>query len=132
MVLLLRTFVSDSLLENVGAPFSAVRPGWPLESEGAGRGPAVGGEASRAIWRAEGNTSHADSLRLEPEIESLPFFGTSWYTRGPSYWFRRTLLTLVCLGGVALYPVLYSERQARERLEPWYLEHDRTAPWHLG
>jgi hypothetical protein len=36
MVLLLRAWISETLLENVGAPFTAVRPGWPLESEGAG------------------------------------------------------------------------------------------------
>lgn len=30
-------------------------------------------------------------------IEKLPFFGTTWYTRGPAYWFRRALLSLLAL-----------------------------------
>jgi hypothetical protein len=176
-----------------------------------------------------GNSSRGEST-LEPEIESLPWFGTSWYARGPSYWFRRVVMTLLCLGVVGLYagiiggvllsglnsqdgrvvstvllvlvvvvgfatgiwiwrrspggqsaqpsrrtiwgvagtgaaagtlvragwllggvliffgailtsglvvvlliksftPVLEPEQQARERLEPWFREHGRTAPW---
>jgi hypothetical protein len=34
MVLVLREFIADGLLENVGAPFSAVWPWWPLDSSG--------------------------------------------------------------------------------------------------
>jgi hypothetical protein len=34
MVLVLREWVSETLVANVGAPFSAVRPGWPLETGG--------------------------------------------------------------------------------------------------
>jgi amino acid transporter len=37
----------------------------------------------------------------ELEIESVPFLGTSWYRRGPSYWFRRALFTLFWLALVA-------------------------------
>lgn len=32
------------------------------------------------------------------EVERLPFVGTSWYTRGWSYWLRRGLLTVLFLG----------------------------------
>jgi len=34
MVLLLRGFIADGLLENVSAPFAAVRPGWPFDHGG--------------------------------------------------------------------------------------------------
>jgi hypothetical protein len=47
-------------------------------------------------------TLHTGSPSLEPKIESLPWFGTSWFTRGPSYWFRRALLSLMFLGIVAV------------------------------
>jgi hypothetical protein len=40
---------------------------------------------------------------MEPEVESLPILGRTWYARGRSYWFRRALFTLFCLGIVALY-----------------------------
>lgn len=31
------------------------------------------------------------------EIESVPFFGTTWYTGGPSYWLRRALISVAVL-----------------------------------
>jgi hypothetical protein len=37
-----------------------------------------------------------------PEIESLPWFGTTWYTGGPAYWLRRALLSLLMLLVLAL------------------------------
>jgi hypothetical protein len=40
---------------------------------------------------------------MEPEIESIPILGRTWYARGRSYWFRRVLFTLFCLGVVAIY-----------------------------
>ncbi len=46
---------------------------------------------------------HAGSPALEPEIESLPFVGRTWYTRGPSYWFRRALMSLFFLVLTALW-----------------------------
>jgi len=84
MVLVLKAFLSDSLIAIVEVPFSAVRPGWPL-----------GNGASR------GDDLHADSSRTEPDIESLPFFGTTWYRRGFSYWVRRAGLSLFVFGLVA-------------------------------
>jgi len=38
--------------------------------------------------------THAGSVPLDPEIESLPLVGKTWYRRGPSYWFRRVLISL--------------------------------------
>ena len=32
-----------------------------------------------------------------PEIESIPWFGTTWYTGGPAYWLRRGLISLFML-----------------------------------
>jgi hypothetical protein len=48
------------------------------------------------------HTPHADSATLDPEIESLPFVGRTWYRRGPSYWLRRALFTLFFLVLAAL------------------------------
>jgi hypothetical protein len=39
----------------------------------------------------------------EPEIPSLPWFGTTWYTGGPSYWLRRALASLLLLACVGVY-----------------------------
>jgi amino acid transporter len=47
------------------------------------------------------------AAELEPEIESLPFLGRTWYRRGPSYWVRRVLFTLFWLGLVALDVVVF-------------------------
>jgi hypothetical protein len=42
-------------------------------------------------------------------IEPLPWFGTTWYERGPAYWWRRVAVTLVMLGGLAiLVPLAYA------------------------
>lgn len=30
-------------------------------------------------------------------IEKLPFFGTTWYTQGPAYWFRHMVLSFLAL-----------------------------------
>jgi hypothetical protein len=30
------------------------------------------------------------------QVESIPYFGRSWYRRGPGYWARRVVLTLIC------------------------------------
>lgn len=32
------------------------------------------------------------------QIERIPYFGRSWYRRGPGYWVRRVVLSLICLG----------------------------------
>lgn len=48
-------------------------------------------------------TVFAEKLAAQPEIESIPWFGTSWYRRGPDYWWRRFLLSLVLLAVVAIY-----------------------------
>lgn len=48
------------------------------------------------------NSSNGSSASLEPAIESLPFVGRTWYTRGPSYWLRRALFTLFFLALAAL------------------------------
>src|SRR5260370_15818084 len=45
----------------------------------------------------------AGSPALEPEIESLPFVGKTWYRRGPSYWFRRALMSSFFLLLTALW-----------------------------
>jgi hypothetical protein len=42
-------------------------------------------------------------------IEPLPWFGTTWYQRGPAYWWRRVAVSLVLLLSVAiLVPFVYS------------------------
>jgi hypothetical protein len=42
-------------------------------------------------------------------IEPLPWFGTTWYARGPAYWWRRAAVTLVMLVGIAiLVPLAYA------------------------
>jgi putative flippase GtrA len=42
-------------------------------------------------------------------IEPLPWFGTTWYERGPAYWWRRVAVSLVLLLSVAiLLPFVYS------------------------
>jgi hypothetical protein len=89
IVMILETWLSDSLIEIVSAPFSAVRPGWPLKTGGS-HGSTKKGDFERLF--------DAAAAELDPEIESLPFLGTTWYKRGPSYWFRRVLLTLFWLG----------------------------------
>jgi hypothetical protein len=40
------------------------------------------------------HAGHAASRPLEPEIDSLPLVGKTWYRRGPSYWVRRVLISL--------------------------------------
>jgi hypothetical protein len=51
-----------------------------------------------------GREHHADMW-----IEPLPWFGTTWYERGPAYWWRRAAVTLVMLGGAAiLVPLAYA------------------------
>jgi hypothetical protein len=47
--------------------------------------------------------THGGSPVVEPEIESLPFVGRTWYTRGASYWFRRALMSLFFLVLTALW-----------------------------
>ncbi len=37
-----------------------------------------------------------------PEIRAIPGWGTSWYTRGPTYWLRRVGVSLVMLFLVSL------------------------------
>lgn len=37
-----------------------------------------------------------------PTIEKIPFFGTTWYKRGPAYWFRRLLASLMMLVALAV------------------------------
>jgi lipopolysaccharide/colanic/teichoic acid biosynthesis glycosyltransferase len=188
------------------------------------------GMGSSVMTQPVMNSSDGNSAPLEPAIESLPFVGRTWYTRGPSYWFRRALFTLFFLalaalnmaflmavaltvkdriggevllvlavvvglasgiwlwrhippadskapsrratvsgagtgaaagtlaravGGVfagafllvaailtvgplvvvvlkSLTPVMYQERKARERLEPWFRAQGRVAPWHTA
>lgn len=34
------------------------------------------------------------------EVERVPFFGTTWYTHGIGYWFRRVLAALLMLAGL--------------------------------
>jgi hypothetical protein len=93
MVMILESWLSDSLLEIVSAPFSAVRPGWALKAGGSD-GSTEKGDPERRF--------DAAAAELDPEIASLPFLGTTWYRRGPSYWVRRALLTLFWLGLIAL------------------------------
>jgi hypothetical protein len=42
-------------------------------------------------------------------IEPLPLLGTTWYTRGPAYWWRRAAGTLVMLFSVAILALLAYE-----------------------
>jgi hypothetical protein len=55
------------------------------------------------VTQSRRDVPHAGSPALEPEIESLPFVGRTWYTRGPSYWFRRALMSLFFLVLTALW-----------------------------
>jgi len=42
-------------------------------------------------------------------IEPLPWFGTTWYERGPAYWWRRVAATLVMLACLAIaIPLAYA------------------------
>ena len=42
-------------------------------------------------------------------IEPLPWFGTTWYERGPAYWLRRAAVTLVMLASLAIVvPLAYA------------------------
>lgn len=45
----------------------------------------------------------ARDAAARPHVESLPWLGTTWYERGPAYWFRRALLSLFFLVLLALY-----------------------------
>jgi hypothetical protein len=47
-------------------------------------------------------STHAASRPLEPEIESLPLVGKTWYRRGPAYWIRRVLISLFFFALAAL------------------------------
>jgi hypothetical protein len=38
-----------------------------------------------------------------PFVEPLPVVGTTWYERGPAYWIRRALASVVLLAVLALY-----------------------------
>lgn len=39
-------------------------------------------------------------------IEELPFLGTTWYTRGPAYWVRRVLASVLMFLGLAMAAVI--------------------------
>lgn len=52
-----------------------------------------GAEPPRFIERMYNRT-------MPRSIENLPFLGTTWYTRGPAYWFRRVLASMLMLLGL--------------------------------
>lgn len=37
---------------------------------------------------------------VSPPIEKVPFLGTTWYTRGVAYWFRRSIASILMLIGL--------------------------------
>jgi hypothetical protein len=57
------------------------------------------------VWRRRSRVltaRHAQARELPPslsatDVEALPLFGTSWYTRGVSYYLRRVLAVLLLL-----------------------------------
>src|SRR5258708_19635107 len=53
--------------------------------------------------QSRGDLPRSGSSALAPEIESLPFVGRTWYTRGASYWFRRALMSLFFLALTAFW-----------------------------
>lgn len=45
-------------------------------------------------------SGHSSNKTAPPAIEKLPFLGTTWHARGPAYWFRRVLASLLMLLGL--------------------------------
>lgn len=44
--------------------------------------------------------------REKSEIESIPYFGTTWYERGASYWFRRAVWSLICVCALTIFALV--------------------------
>lgn len=59
------------------------------------------------------------------QVESLPFLGRSWYRRGPGYWARRALYSVVCLLVLGLFTFIswsLVQAIATDNEIPWWVK----------